>query len=154
MVIANKRWTRSRGADDLWERFSSCSRLAFMLKQVAPCPLQAADQVLTICLPPSSKHKASFEDTQQRTCPYYKLRQFIVTFSAHSLTLKPLAQCARVQAAVKSLPSPDGCICSFPTLDGCLCCVCFVSAPVHPLHAAFIGPGNARMSRRFLLIML
>lgn len=48
MVIAKKRWTRSRGADDLWERLSSCSRLAFMLKQVALCPLQAAD--------PSSDH--------------------------------------------------------------------------------------------------
>lgn len=51
-------------------------------------------------------------------------------------------------------PLLDWCICSFPTLDGCLCCVCFVSAPVQRLHAAFIGPGNARMSKRFLLIML
>lgn len=51
----------------------------------------------------------------------------------------------------KCLFSPS-CICSFPTLDGCLCCcVCVLYAPVQP---AVIGPGNARLSKRFFLLIM
>lgn len=45
------------------------------------------------------------------------------------------------------------CICTSATLDGCLCHMLCIWT-MHRAHAAFIGPGDARTYKRFLLIML